>query len=227
MNAKTIMSAATMSLVALFSTGCMSMMLAGTPTTRSFEDPPILETVDPYPSETLVGKWESTGKADMFIEDHRTMVIDIADELVLNEDGTCRHTETQTIVENAVGGGFGMGGSQEAQEVSEGTWSYEAGVLTMKLSKEVRTNAFGGTKKFDFIWTYTVKWHSDEEFSLWATDEQFKANAQSGGSGLGWDSRTVEPNGVETFTKKGIPLMSPSQKLVGFSKPYKRIGDAE
>ena len=227
MKTQSALTAATLSFAAVLSTGCMSMMLAGAPTTRSFEAPPMRETVDPYPKESLYGKWESAGKSNFFVDDRRVMAIDIFDELVLNEDGTCRHTETQTIAENSMGGGFGMGGSQEEQVVSEGDWSYEGDVLTMNLSREVRSNPFGGTRKFDFTWMYTVKWHSDEEFSLFATDDQFKVNAQSSGSGLGWDSRTVETNGVEVLKKKGVPLISPSQEFVGYADPYKRVGDAD
>ncbi len=226
MKAKSVLVAAAATLAAAFSTGCMSMMLAGAPTTRSFDDPPVRETVDPYPKESLCGKWEASGKMNMFIDGRRVVVYDVSDELVLNEDGTCSHTETQTIAENTLGASYGGGGSQEMQVVSEGTWSYENDVLTMKLSTDGRTR-FGGTKKVDFTWIYTVKWHSDEEFSLVATDEQFKANAQSSGSGLGWDTRTLEPNGVEVLKKKGIPLMSPSQEIVGYADPYKRVGDAD
>lgn len=222
MSRKSIVLAATLSLAAVFSSGCTSMMLSGAPTTRSFEEPPVRETVEAYPRESLFGKWTASGVQDQFVEGRRIMVLEVNDELELNEDGTCRYTETQTIVENKMGGGFGYRHTQEMQYLSEGTWSYENGILTMDLSMEVEGAGFIGKKTLNFTWVYTINWHSDEEFSTVATDEQFQANAQSSGNGLGWDSRTLEPNGVETFEKKGIPLLSPDTKVVAYMSPYKR-----
>lgn len=230
MNRNIIASAAAL-WIAVSSSGCMSMMLAGAPTTRSFEDPPVREIVDAYPRETLFGKWTATGKVDMFIDGKRVMVTDVADELVLNEDGTCTETVNQNIVENRLGGGFGYGmqRSQEMQQICEGTWTYESGILTMEMSTDVEGVVMGIPKKQTLEYTEisTLNWHSDEEFSPYETDEQAKANKHSFGSGLGWDSRTVEANGVQVFVKKGVPLMSPDQQVVFFKTPFKRAADGE
>jgi len=227
MNRKSTILVATLLLAAVLASGCTSMMLSGAPTTCSFENPPVRETVEAYPRESMVGKWTATGVQDQFVEGRRIMVVKLDDLLELNEDGTCRHTETQTIVENKMGGGFGYRQTQEMQYLSEGTWSYENGILTMDLSMEVEGVGFIGNRTLNFTWVYTINWHSDEEFSTVATDEQFNANAQSSGNGLGWDSRILEPNGVETLEKKGIPLLSPDTKVVAYMSPYKRADDGE
>ena len=225
MNIRPIVAAAAIAAAGAFSTGCMSMMLANAPTTRSFEDPPVRDTVDPFPKETLVGKWEATGNEDMFLNGKRVIAQTLKSEADLNEDGTCTVVETKTIADSQMGGaGYGMRRSQEHQMVSEGTWDYNDGILSMDLSTEVKTGFI--SRKLQFKLEYTVAWHSDEEFSLRMTDEQFAANSRSMGSGLGWDSRTVEPNGVETYVKKGF-LTQPDQKAVSYTGPYKRIGDAE
>lgn len=226
MKRKTACAACAIALAGVFSTGCTSMMLSGAPTTKSFDDPPVRETVDPFPRETLVGKWSAAGKEDSFIDGKRAMVQNVVEELELREDGTCTATTTKTITENKVGAQYGMGwgGSQELQLVCEGTWNYEGDILKLDLSTEVSRGFIKRALAFQL--EQTVKWHSDEEFSFHNTEEQFRANARSMGRGLGWDSRTVEPNGVATYVKKG-GFMSPEQKAVEYMSPYKRVGDAE
>ena len=223
MKTQSITVVAAITTAAALSSGCMSMMIAGAPTTQSFDPPPVRETVDSFPRESLIGKWTSTGKEDMFMDGKRILVSDVRIDMDLNEDGTCTHTETKTITENRVGAQYGRG-SQEAQIASEGTWSYQDGILSMDLHTEVSRGLIKRTVQFQLV--ETVKWHSDEEFSLYSNEEQFAANSRSMGSGLGWDSRTVEPNGVETYVKKG-GLMMPDQKAIVFLLPFKRVGDAE
>lgn len=213
---RTILAPAAALALAVISSGCMSMMLAGAPTARSFEDPPVREVVDPYPREALFGRWESTGRMDQFIDGKRVMVLDTASELVLNEDGTCVDSTTMTLVEQRMAGGFGFGYSpqREYQESADGTWSYENGILTLELE---------GMEPY----AVTLHWHSDEEFSVTETDEQVKANARATGFGNNWDEVAKEPNGVLTRTKKGIPFVQPEQKSVQYASPYKRAGDAD
>lgn len=226
MNKNTALAACAIAMAGVFSTGCLSMRLSGAPTTKSFDDPPVRETVDSFPRETLVGKWSATGKEDMFMDGKRALVQDVREDLELREDGSCTATTTKTITENKVGARYrgGITGSEEVQRVSEGTWEYKDDILKLDLSTEVAMGLFKRTYQFHI--EQTVKWHSDEEFSLRMDEEQFKANSRSMGSGLGWDSRDVEPNGVETYVKKG-GIMSPEQKAIAYTSPYKRVGDVE
>lgn len=223
MNRNSAFAACAIALAGIFSSGCMSMMLSNAPTTKSFEDPPVRETVAAFPRETIVGKWSSTGKEETYLEGKRALVLDTADELNLQEDGTGLLTMTKTMVENRVNARYRNGGN-EVQIVAEGNWDYKDGILKLDLSTEVARGFI--KRKVQFKLEYTVKWHSDEEFSLSMTEEQAKENMRALGVG-GWDTRTVEPNGVETYTKKGIPLMSPDQKAISYSGPFKRREDNE
>ena len=209
----------------VLSTGCMSMMLSGAATTKSFDDPPVRETVDSFPRETLIGKWSATGKEDTFIGGKRAMAQDIREDLELRDDGTCTSTTTKSITESKLGIRYsgGITGSDEAQRVTEGTWEYKDDVIKFDFSAEVAMGFFKRNVQWQI--EQTVKWISDEEFMLCMDEKQFDANARSMG-GLGWNSRTVEPNGVETYVKKG-GFMSPEQKSISYISPYKRVGDAE
>lgn len=216
---KTLFAATAASLAAAFSSGCMSMFLAGAPTGVSFPEPPVREAVESFPRETLVGTWTGASVMDMFVAGKRMMVSDISQEVVFNDDGTCSHTETHTVVESAVGAGYGHNMSQEVQIVCEGTWTYEGDLLTLDLTE--------GSTGLKFTWKATPRWYSDEEVLFYETDEQATENARSSGSGLGWDTRTVAANGVITYLKKGIPLLSPEQKLVASPLYLKRTADAQ
>jgi hypothetical protein len=207
------------SFAAMLSSGCMSVFLVGAPTGISFDEPPPRESVDPFPRETLVGSWSGKAVMDLFVDGRRITVDAISDEVVFREDGTCSHAETHTIVENALGGGYGPNRSQETQIVCEGTWKYENGILDMDMIR--------GDTGMKFKWLFTPVWFSDEEILLDETDEQAVKNAKATGSGLGWDTRTKAPNGVQTLTKKGIPLVSPEQRIVLSPMYLKRTGDAE
>ncbi len=224
MSKVTIATACALAFVGTFSTGCLSMRLANAPEGQSFENPPVREVVAPFPKETIVGKWRAKSVENYFMKGKRACVNETTEELELNQEGTCTMTITKTITEDHLGVGYGPGGhNKEKQVVCEGSWKYTDNVLALDLSTDVKMGFFSRTVKLAL--EHTVAWHSDNEFSYRDTDEQFNLNARTLG-GLGWDSRKVEPNGVETYKKKGT-LTNPEQMAVAYTAPYKRIEDSE